>query len=86
MFTACRRDFSSVLRDCRASDKHLGRPAAHGRAAVAQRAVLSADSKLVAVQAMEQRYTALAEELGRLAAENQRLTSEHAQLAKVWNL
>lgn len=37
----------------------------------------------VTLKAMEQRYTALAEEQGSLAAENKRLTSEHEQLAKV---
>lgn len=45
-----------------------------------------ADSHMGAVsyaQAMEQRYTALADEQGRLAAENERLTSENQRLAEV---
>lgn len=37
----------------------------------------------VILKAMEQRYTALAEEQGSLAAENKRLTSEHEEMAKV---
>ena len=40
----------------------------------------------VTLKAMEQRYTALAEDQGRLAAENKRLTSEHEQLAKVLDI
>ena len=36
-----------------------------------------------ALQAMEQRYTALAEEQGRLAAENERLAAENRKLSEV---